>query len=114
MQLVEPMAQARRGIGHVRQGACQGGRGLVEAVQFQRAHQIERADEQRDHQRQRVRADVPGADPTDGAQAHEKCEVLKKSSHSLFAKGFEQPFDRLQSNIQLGKQHALHVLAENV
>ena len=30
------------------------------------------------------------------------------------AKGCEQPFDRLKSNIQFGEQHALHVLAEHV
>ena len=30
------------------------------------------------------------------------------------AKGFEQPFDRLQSKVQFREQHALHVLAEHV
>jgi hypothetical protein len=77
MQLVEPLAQAGRGIGQVRHGPFQRRRGLVETVQFKRPHEIERTDEHGDRQRQRVRADVAGADPAHGGQAHEENEVVK-------------------------------------
>ncbi|MGV8481965.1 hypothetical protein, partial [Pseudomonas aeruginosa] len=30
------------------------------------------------------------------------------------AKGCEQPVDRLKTNIKLGQEHALHILAERV
>ncbi len=80
-QLLEPGAEARGGRGQVRHGACQGGGGLVEAMQFQPTHQVEPADEHRDGQRQRVRADVAGTDPAHGDQANDKNCVVKKSIH---------------------------------
>ena len=58
-------------------GARQRGRGLAVAAQFERAHQVEGADQQRDGQRQRVRADVAGADPAHGGQADEKDDEMK-------------------------------------
>ncbi|MNT78602.1 hypothetical protein D3C72_2178500 [compost metagenome] len=68
----------------------------METVQLQRAHQVERADQRRDHQGQRVVADIAGADPAHDGQAHEEDGVMEKSVHGsllslmglAIAKGF--------------------------
>ena len=80
VQRAEPLADVCRRLCHACHGTCQRGGGLVEALQFQRAHSIESADQQRDRQRQRVRTEVADGDPAHGGQADEESGVVKKRS----------------------------------
>ncbi len=87
---VEPVAQAGRRGGQIRHRARQRGGGLPIAMQFQRTRQVARADQQRDGQRQRVRADVAGADPAHSDQAdQEHGEIKKISEHDVPVSGCE-------------------------
>jgi hypothetical protein len=89
-------------------------------MQFERAAHVEAANEQRDGQRQRIRARVAGADPADDGEASQEDDERDERRgvcsyvRSDFAQGGEQGFHRLESDFQLGQQHALHVPAKYV
>jgi len=72
MQLIEPAVETGRRFGQTCDGARQRGRSLAVAPQFERARQIAGANEDRDGERQRVRAKVAGADPAHRSEASQK------------------------------------------
>ena len=83
MQGLEPGAQAGRRPGQARDRTRQRGRGLAVAPQFERARHVADANQQRDRQRQRIRADVAATDPAHRGQTYQKNNEIEISGHSV-------------------------------